>query len=138
LVNILELLYCIDSRLPVEDVFDLGIGDTFVARVAGNIEQKALVGSREFATAVAGSKVVIVMGHTECGAVKHLIDNTDAAAMELNALQDLLNERKPSVEPTEKNGDVSSKNEAFINSVRSKTAIKTVGDIRETSPQMAA
>jgi carbonic anhydrase len=124
--------------VPVEDVFDLGIGDIFVARIAGNIENKDIVGSMEFATAVAGSKVVIVMGHTACGAVKHAIDNTDAAAMEMNALQDLLNEIKPSVEATEKNGDVSSKNEVFTNSVISNNAKRTVEDIRETSPKMAA
>ena len=132
------VLSCVDSRVPVEDVFDLGIGDIFVARVAGNIENKDIVGSMEFATAVAGSKVVIVMGHTACGAVKHAIDNTDAASMEMNALQDLLNEIKPSVELTDKNGEVSSKNEAFTNSVISNNAIKTVEDIRKTSPKMAA
>jgi carbonic anhydrase len=132
------VLSCVDSRVPVEDVFDLGIGDIFVARVAGNIENKDIVGSMEFATAVAGSKLVIVMGHTECGAVKHAIDNTDAASMQMNALQDLLNEIKPSVDITEKNGEVSSKNEAFTNSVISNNALKTVEDIRTTSPKMAA
>jgi carbonic anhydrase len=132
------VLSCVDSRVPLEDVFDLGIGDIFVARVAGNIENKDIVGSMEFATAVAGSKLVIVMGHTECGAVKHAIDNTDAASMQMNALQDLLNEIKPSVDITAKDGEVSSKNEAFTNSVISNNAIKTVEDIRTTSPKMAA
>ena len=132
------VLSCVDSRVPVEDVFDLGIGDIFVARVAGNIENKDIVGSMEFATAVAGSKLVIVMGHTECGAVKHAIDNTDAASMQMNALQDLLNEIKPSVDITDRDGEVSSKNEAFTNSVISNNAIKTVEDIRTTSPKMAA
>lgn len=132
------VLSCVDSRVPVEDVFDLGIGDIFVARVAGNIENKDIVGSMEFATAVAGSKLVIVMGHTECGAVKHAIDNTDAASMQMNALQELLNEIKPSLDITEKNGEVSSKNEAYTNSVISNNAIKTVEDIRITSPKMAA
>ncbi|OZV69990.1 carbonic anhydrase family protein [Winogradskyella aurantia] len=132
------VLSCVDSRVPVEDVFDLGIGDIFVARVAGNIENKDIVGSMEFATAVAGSKLVIVLGHTACGAVKHAIDNTDAASMEMNALQDLLNEIKPSVVATEVNGEISSKNEAFTNSVIKMNAIKTVEDIRITSPKMAA
>jgi carbonic anhydrase len=132
------VLSCVDSRVPVEDIFDLGIGDIFVARVAGNIENKDIVGSMEFATAVAGSKVVIVLGHTACGAVKHAIDNTDAASMEMNALQDLLNEIKPSVAMTETNGEVSSNNEAFTNSVISNNAIKTVDDIRKTSPKMSA
>jgi carbonic anhydrase len=81
------VLSCVDSRVPVEDVFDLGMGDVFVARVAGNIENADIVDSMGFATADAGYKVVIVMGHTSCGAVKHAIDNTDAASMDMNALQ---------------------------------------------------
>jgi carbonic anhydrase len=132
------VLSCVDSRVPVEDVFDLGIGDIFVARVAGNIENKDIVGSMEFATAVAGSKVVIVMGHTACGAVKHAIDNTDAAAMGMNSLQNLLDEIKHSVAITEKNGEVSSKNEAFTNAVIHNNTLKTVDDIRVTSPKMAS
>ncbi|MFC4635415.1 carbonic anhydrase family protein [Dokdonia ponticola] len=131
------VLSCVDSRVPVEDVFDLGIGDIFVARVAGNIENKDIVGSMEFATAVAGSKVVIVMGHTACGAVKHAIDNTDAASMGMNALSDLLTEIKPSVAATEVDGEVSSKNVAFTNKVIQNNAIKTVEDIRKESPKMA-
>ena len=132
------VLSCVDSRVPVEDVFDLGIGDIFVARVAGNIENKDIVGSMEFATAVAGSKVVIVMGHTACGAVKHAIDNTDAASMEMNALQYLLDEIKPSVALADNNGEVSSKNIEFMNNVIYKNALKTVEDIRITSPKMAS
>jgi len=132
------VLSCVDSRVPVEDVFDLGIGDIFVARVAGNIENRDIIGSMEFASAVAGSKVVIVMGHTACGAVKHAIDNTDAASLNMSALDDLLNEIKPSVALTDKNGDVSSKNIAFTNSVIQVNAEKTVNDIREKSPKMAA
>lgn len=131
------VLSCVDSRVPVEDVFDLGIGDIFVARVAGNIENRDIVGSMEFASAVAGSKLVIVLGHTSCGAVKHAIDNTDAASMNMTALNDLLNEIKPSVAMTEKNGDVSSKNTAFTTSVIKNNAIKTVEDIRKASPKMA-
>lgn len=131
------VLSCVDSRVPVEDVFDLGIGDIFVARVAGNIENKDIVGSMEFATAVAGSKLVIVMGHTACGAVKHAIDNTDAASMNMNALSDLLAEIKPSVEITETNGEVSSKNIEFTNKVIHNNALQTVEDIRKRSPKMA-
>ncbi|PQV47827.1 carbonic anhydrase [Jejuia pallidilutea] len=131
------VLSCVDSRVPVEDVFDLGIGDIFVARVAGNIENSDIVGSMEFASAVAGSKLIIVLGHTACGAVKHAIDNTDAASMNMNALNNLLNEIKPSVEMTEKNGEVSSKNTAFTNSVIKNNALKTVDDIRTASPVLA-
>jgi len=132
------VLSCVDSRVPVEDVFDLGIGDIFVARVAGNIENTDIVGSMEFATAVAGSKLVIVLGHTACGAVKHAIDNTDAASMEMTSLQSLLDEIKPSVDATKKNGPISSKNEEFTTSVIYKNALITVADIRVRSPKMAA
>lgn len=132
------VLSCVDSRVPVEDVFDLGIGDIFVARVAGNIENKDIVGSMEFATAVAGSKVVIVMGHTACGAVKHAIDNTNAASLGMNSLQDLLNEIKPSITNIDDKGEVSSKNEVLTNFVIHNNAIKTVEDIRIASPKMAS
>ncbi|MDO1500858.1 carbonic anhydrase family protein [Winogradskyella maritima] len=132
------VLSCVDSRVPVEDVFDLGIGDIFVARVAGNIENADIVGSMEFATAVAGSKLVIVMGHSSCGAVKHAVDNTDAASMEMNALQNLLEEIKPSLEGVEPNGEVSSKNIEFLDKVISNNAVQTVKDIRKQSPKMAA
>ncbi|MFS4416048.1 carbonic anhydrase family protein [Maribacter sp. 2307ULW6-5] len=129
------VLSCVDSRVPVEDVFDLGIGDVFVARVAGNIENDDIVGSMEFASAVAGSKVVIVMGHTACGAVKHAIDNTDAASLGMNSLQNLLNEIRPVVETTE-GEDVSSKNTPFTNKVITENVAKTVEDIRNKSPKM--
>ena len=130
------VLSCVDSRVPVEDVFDLGIGDIFVARVAGNIENRDIVGSMEFATAVAGSKLVIVMGHTQCGAVKHAIDNTDAKSMNMIALGDLLSEIRPSVDMTERIGEVSSKNEAFTNNVINNNALKTVEDIKLQSPKL--
>lgn len=132
------VLSCVDSRVPVEDVFDLGIGDIFVARVAGNIENADIVGSMEFATAVAGSKVVIVMGHTACGAVKHAIDKTDAASMDMNALQNLLDEIRPSIDATQKIGDTSSSNEVYTNNVIAVNAVKTVEDIRMRSPKMAS
>ena len=130
------VLSCVDSRVPVEDVFDLGIGDIFVARVAGNIENRDIVGSMEFATAVAGSKLVIVMGHTQCGAVKHAIDNTDAKSMNMIALGDLLSEIRPLVDMTERIGEVSSKNEAFTNNVINNNALKTVEDIKLQSPKL--
>jgi len=131
------VLSCVDSRVPVEDVFDLGIGDIFVARVAGNIENADIVGSMEFATAVAGSKVVIVMGHTACGAVHSAIDQVDAKALNMNALADLLDEIEPAVEETELKGERSSKNVGFANKVINYNAMRTVKNIREASPTMA-
>ncbi len=131
------VLSCVDSRVPVEDVFDLGIGDIFVARVAGNIENKDIVGSMEFATAVAGSKVVIVMGHTACGAVKSTIDKVDARSMNMNSLADLMEEIQPAVEETKVEGEQSSKNTAFTNEVITNNAMRTVKNIREASPTMS-
>jgi carbonic anhydrase len=69
------ILSCIDSRAPAETIMDLGIGDCFNARVAGNVANDDILGSMEFACQVAGAKVVLVMGHTSCGAVKGAIDN---------------------------------------------------------------
>jgi carbonic anhydrase len=71
------ILSCLDSRIPVEDVFDLGIGDIFVARVAGNFVNEDILGSMEFGCHVAGAKVIMVMGHTHCGAVKATIDDVN-------------------------------------------------------------
>jgi len=69
------VLSCVDSRVPVEDVFDRGIGDVFVARVAGNFVNEDILGSMEFACKVSGSKLVLVMGHEHCGAIKSAIDD---------------------------------------------------------------
>ncbi|SFR31395.1 carbonic anhydrase [Robiginitalea myxolifaciens] len=131
------VLSCVDSRVPVEDVFDLGIGDIFVARVAGNIENEDIVGSMEFATAVAGSKVVIVMGHTACGAVKSTIDNVDARALNMNSLADLMDEIRPAVNETPVEGAISSENVEFTNAVITNNAMRTVQNIRDASPTMA-
>jgi carbonic anhydrase len=117
------VLSCVDSRVPVEDVFDLGIGDIFVARVAGNIENADIVGSMEFATAVAGSKVVIVMGHTACGAVKSTIDEVDAKSLGMNSLADLLNEIEPAIKETEFEGDRTTKNVEYTDLVITNNAM---------------
>ncbi|WP_179019739.1 carbonic anhydrase family protein [Winogradskyella forsetii] len=131
------VLSCVDSRVPVEDVFDLGIGDIFVARVAGNIENTDIVGSMEFATAVAGSKVVIVMGHTACGAVKSTIDQVDARSLGMTSLADLMAEIEPAVIETELQGERDSKNTIYTNNVINNNAIRTVKNIREASPTLA-
>ena len=131
------VLSCVDSRVPVEDVFDLGIGDIFVARVAGNIENADIVGSMEFASAVAGSKVIVVMGHSACGAVHHAIDATDAGGMGMSSLQNLLDEIKPVV-VAEDGEEGSSKNTPFANKVIANNVLKTVADIRSKSPTMTS
>jgi carbonic anhydrase len=126
------VLSCIDSRAPAEVIMDLGIGDIFNARVAGNIANEDILGSLEFACKVAGAKVVLVMGHTACGAIKGAIDN-----VELGNLTGLLARIKPAVKATTVKGEQSSKNAAFVDAVAQKNVELTMGDIRKKSPVLA-
>lgn len=87
------ILGCIDSRVPVELVFDVGIGDVFAARTAGNVVDDDIIGSLEFASELAGVKAIVVLGHTECGAVKGACDGA-----ELGHLTQLLTKIRPAVE----------------------------------------
>ena len=107
---------------------NLGIADTFNARVAGNIANDDILGSMEFACKVAGAKVVLVMGHTACGAIKGAIDN-----VELGNLTGLLAKIKPAVAATKYEGDRSAKNYAFVDLVAKKNVELTIGQIREKS-----
>ena len=111
------ILSCNDSRAPAEVIMDLGIGDIFNVRVAGNIANEDILGSMEFACKLAGAKVVLVMGHTACGAIKDTIDNA-----ELGNLTGLLAKIKPAVKATIFKGDQSSKNAAFVDAVAQKTS----------------
>ena len=126
------LLTCIDSRAPAEVIMDLGIGDIFNCRVAGNVENADILGSLEFACKLAGAKVVLVMGHTACGAIKGAIDNA-----ELGSLTGLLAKIKPAVEATTYAGERSAKNYAFVNTVARKNVEMTVANIRKDSPVLA-
>ncbi|MBK1826770.1 carbonic anhydrase family protein [Haloferula rosea] len=127
------VLSCVDSRVPVEQVFDQGIGDVFVGRVAGNIESTEQLGSMEFATAAAGSKLIFVLGHEACGAVKGACDG-----VKLGNLTDLLAEIQPAVDGvTGVEGDRSSKNKEFVDAVIEKNVQKTIADIRERSEVIA-
>jgi carbonic anhydrase len=126
------ILSCIDSRAPAEIVFDMGIGETFNGRVAGNIANDDLLGSMEFACAVAGAKLVLVMGHTACGAVKGAIDGA-----KLGNLTGLLDKIKPAVDATTFSGDRSSKNDAFVDAVAVTNVRQTIDDIRRHSPVLA-
>ncbi|MCW2473074.1 MULTISPECIES: carbonic anhydrase [unclassified Symbiopectobacterium] len=123
------ILSCIDSRAPAEILLDTGIGETFNARVAGNVQNEDILGSMEFACAAAGAKVVLVMGHTACGAVAGAIDN-----VELGNLTGLLNKIKPAVEKTVYEGDRTGKNMAFVDAVAKTNVALTVEHIREHSP----
>lgn len=126
------LLSCIDSRAPAEVIMDLGIGDIFNCRVAGNVENPDILGSIEFACKLAGAKVVLVMGHTACGAIKGAIDNA-----ELGNLTGLLARIKPAVEATTYSGERSAKNYVFVNAVARKNVELTVANIRKDSPVLA-
>jgi carbonic anhydrase len=126
------LLTCIDSRAPAEVIMDLGIGDIFNARVAGNVENGDILGSLEFACKLAGAKVVLVMGHTACGAIKGAIDNA-----QLGNLTGLLAKIKPAVEATDYKGERSAKNYGFVDAVARKNVELTVANVRKDSPVLA-
>lgn len=126
------ILSCIDSRAPAERILDVGIGAVFNARVAGNVANDDILGSLEFACKLAGAKVVLVMGHTACGAIKGAIDNA-----ELGNLTGLLAKIKPAVEATVYTGDRSAKNYGFVDLVAKKNVELTIADIRKRSPVLA-
>ncbi|MCP9199165.1 carbonic anhydrase family protein [Gramella sp. GC03-9] len=123
------VLSCIDSRVPVETVFDQGVGDIFVARVAGNFENTDILGSMEYSCKVAGSKLVLVLGHEACGAVKAACDH-----VELGNITHLLSNIKPAVEATQTDGERSSKNDSFVAGVVENNVKLTMNRIREKSP----
>ena len=122
------ILSCIDSRAPAEVIMDLGIGDVFNARVAGNVSNDDILGSMEFACKVAGAKVALVMGHTSCGAIKGAIDG-----VKLGNLTGLLAKISPAVDTTTFAGDRSSKNPAFVDAVAARNVELTMKSIRAQS-----
>lgn len=126
------ILSCIDSRAPAETIMDLGIGDCFNARVAGNVANDDILGSMEFACKVAGAKVVLVMGHTACGAIKGAIDN-----VQLGNLTGLLAKIRPAVEATQYKGERSAKNYGFVDAVARKNVELTMADIHRGSGVLA-
>ena len=126
------ILSCIDSRAPAETIMDLGIGDCFNARVAGNVVNEDILGSMEFACKLAGAKLVLVMGHTACGAIKGAIDNA-----QLGNLTTLLAKIRPAVEATQYQGERSAKNYDFVDTVARKNVELTMADIRRRSPVLA-
>jgi carbonic anhydrase len=124
------ILSCIDSRVPVEDVFDKGIGDLFVARVAGNIVNEDILGSMEFSCKVSGAKLVLVIGHEYCGAIKGAIDKVN-----LGNLTGLLKKITPAVDACQHyTGTKSSKDAGFVDLVIRENVKMTVANIRRHSP----
>jgi carbonic anhydrase len=123
---------CIDSRVPPELVFDQRLGSVFAARIAGNFVNTDVIGSLEFATKVAGAKLVVVLGHSECGAVKGAIDN-----VQLGNLTATLGNIWPAVEATTGVGERSSKNRAIVQAVAETNARLAARMLLERSPTMS-
>jgi carbonic anhydrase len=124
-----SVVACIDSRSGPELVFDQGIGDLFVARVAGNVMNEDILGSLEYAAKVAGSKVVVVLGHTHCGAVKGACDD-----VKLGNITALVAKIKPVVASVPEKGDRSSKNHHFVDHVAEANVKEVVNQIKAKSP----
>jgi carbonic anhydrase len=117
------VLSCLDSRIPPEIIFDQGIGNIFVARVAGNIEDANIIGSMEFATKVKGTRLIVVMGHNKCGAVKGAIDHAD-----LGSLTQLVSQIAPAI-----TGDTSDMDGMLTESAKKNVEL-TIQDILKGSP----
>ncbi len=120
---------CIDSRAAPEIVFDQSIGDLFVARVAGNTVNEDILGSLEYAAKVAGSRVIVVLGHTSCGAIKGACDD-----VKLGNLTTLLAKFKPAVAAATTPGERNSHNHAFVDEVTELNVKQVVQKIRDDSP----
>lgn len=127
------VLSCMDSRSSVEVICDLGLGDTFSARVAGNAVNEDMLGSMEYACAAVGAKVVMVMGHTACGATKGAIDNVVLGNLTL-----LLARFKSAIDATAYEGARTSKNHAFVDAVTKTHVQQALPLIRQRSPTLAA
>ena len=124
------VLSCLDSRQSTELVFDQGIGDVFNARLAGNVLDDDILGSLEFACKAAGAKLIVVVGHSNCGAVKGAIDN-----VEMDHLTGLLARIKPAIASVPDDGQPrTSKNDQFVQKVADANVHQVMKEIRERSP----
>lgn len=124
------ILSCIDSRTSAELIFDQGLGDIFSVRIAGNIINEDILGSMEFGCKVAGSKIIVVLGHTKCGAVKGACDH-----VEMGNLTALLTKIRPAVDDeTQTKENRNSGNAAFVENVSAINVKRTVKSIMERSP----
>jgi len=120
------VLSCMDSRVPVETIFDQSIGDLFSIRVAGNVVNPDNLGSLEYAAKVIGVKLIVILGHTSCGAVKGAIDN-----VKLGNLTELVAKIQPAVAAS---GSGTSKDHAYVDKVGEENVRLTIKEIREKSP----
>jgi carbonic anhydrase len=129
------VLSCIDSRVPAELIFDQGIGDIFSVRIAGNFVNSDILGSMEFASKLAGTKLILVLGHTACGAVKGACDHA-----ELGNLTGMLDNIAPAVDAITEPTDAEKRTSAnidFVNAVGTKNVELTIDRIHEESPVLA-
>lgn len=127
------VLSCLDSRQPIEIVLDQGIGDVFSARVAGNVLDKDILGSMEFGCKVSGAKLIAVIGHSNCGAIKGAIDDA-----QLGSLTGLLTKIKPAIAAVP--ADIqprTTKNSAFVDDVSEANVKLVMKQIREGSPVLS-
>ncbi len=125
------VLHCIDSRVSAELLFDQGIGDVFSIRIAGNFVNDDILGSMEFACKLAGTKLLVVLGHTSCGAVKGACDHA-----RLGNLTTLINKLEPAVAAVSEPQDESRRNSGnidFVNAVAKKNVEMTIDNIRNRS-----
>jgi carbonic anhydrase len=123
------ILSCIDSRVSAELVFDQGLGDIFSVRIAGNFVNEDILGSMEFACKIAGSKLVVVLGHSKCGAIKGVCDNVT-----MGNLTALMNKLKPAVEAVkEPRENRNSGNADFVDNVAQMNVRMTIGNIKSRS-----
>ncbi|WP_316751473.1 carbonic anhydrase family protein [Pedobacter gandavensis] len=124
------ILSCLDSRVPVEDVFHRGLGDLFVARVAGNIVNEDILGSLEYACKVSGSKVIVVLGHEHCGAIKSAIDD-----VKLGNITALLSKiRRAVTTDATFEGEKTSANKSYVHQICLENIKLSIRDIRAHSP----
>ncbi len=129
------ILSCIDSRVSSEVIFDQGIGDVFSARVAGNFVNEDILGSMEFACKLAGTKLVVVLGHTSCGAVKGACDDA-----KMGNLTKLIEKIKPAVEAVKQPEDQAQRNSSnlsFVDNVAAKNVTMTIDRILNESEVLA-
>jgi len=128
------VLSCLDSRIPVEDVFDKGIGDLFICRIAGNIINEDLLGSMEYGCKISGSKLILVMGHESCGAIKAAIDH-----VELGNITALLAKVNPAIINSESfTGEHISKNKDYVEIVANNNVKNSIEAIKAKSPILKA
>ncbi|QXP50880.1 MULTISPECIES: carbonic anhydrase family protein [unclassified Cellulophaga] len=129
------ILSCIDSRVSAELVFDQGLGDVFSIRIAGNFVNEDILGSMEFASKLAGTKLIVVLGHTSCGAIKGACDHA-----RMGNLTALINKIEPAVAAVKEPKDESlrnSKNLEFVDAVSAENVLQTIKNVRDRSEILA-